>query len=359
MKGRPTSFDIAYQAGVSQSTVSRALRGSPLVSSETRKRIQAIAKELNYKVDKNASNLRRQHSVTLALLLFEDATSDAALVNPFFLTMLGSITRACAREGYDLLISFQQLSDDWHADFQDSHRADGLILLGYGDFEVARHKLEKLVEQGTHFVYWGAVEPGQPGVSVGCDNVQGGRAVTEHLLSLGRRRIAFIGDASPHCPEFFDRYRGHCEALAAAGVEVVPALQVEALDSSEKLGQAGVQSLLERGQKFDAVFAASDLLAIGAMRALADAGLRVPEDVAVVGFDDIPVAAFANPPLTTVQQDTRAAGEVLVQTLLKLIRGEPTEGAMLPAQVVVRRSCGQPAEDPRAALRTVALRQAS
>ena len=203
------------------------------------------------------------------------------------------------------------------------------------------------------------MEPGQPGVSVGCDNVQGGRAVTEHLLSLGRRRIAFIGDASPHCPEFFDRYRGHCEALAAAGVEVVPALQVEALDSSEKLGQAGVQSLLERGQKFDAVFAASDLLAIGAMRALADAGLRVPEDVAVVGFDDIPVAAFANPPLTTVQQDTRAAGEVLVQTLLKLIRGEPTEGAMLPAQVVVRRSCGQPAEDPRAALRPVALRQAS
>ncbi|MCK7592706.1 LacI family DNA-binding transcriptional regulator [Pseudomarimonas salicorniae] len=357
MKGKPTSFDIAYQAGVSQSTVSRALRGSPLVSAETRKRIQAIAKQLNYKVDKNASNLRRQHSVTLALLLFEDATSDAALVNPFFLSMLGSITRACAREGYDLLISFQQLSDDWHADFQDSHKADGLILLGYGDFEVARHKLEKLVEQGTQFVYWGAVEPGQPGISVGCDNVQGGRAVTEHLLSLGRRRIAFVGDASPHCPEFFDRYRGHCEALRAAGVPVVPALQVEAMDSSEKLGHAAVRMLQERGQKFDAVFAASDLLAIGAMRALEESGLRVPEDVAVVGFDDIPVAAFASPPLTTVQQDTRAAGEVLVQRLLQLIRGEPSESTMLPARVIVRRSCGQPGDTD--ATRMAQLRRAS
>ncbi len=358
MKGKPTSFDIAYRAGVSQSTVSRALRGSSLVSAETRSRIQAIAKELNYKVDKNASNLRRQHSVTLALLLFEDATSDAALVNPFFLSMLGSITRACAREGYDLLISFQQLSDDWHADYQDSHKADGLILLGYGDFEVARHKLEKLVEQGTHFVYWGAVEEGQPGVSVGCDNVQGGRAVTEHLISLGCRRIAFIGDASPHCPEFLDRYRGHCEALRAAGLPIVPALQVEALDSSEKLGQAAIDQLQARGQRFDAVFAASDLLALGALRALSDAGLQVPDDVAVVGFDDIPVAAYANPPLTTVQQDTRTAGEALVQRLLQLIRGEPVESAMLPAKVMVRRSCGAPAEQPASA-RNLVLKQAS
>jgi DNA-binding LacI/PurR family transcriptional regulator len=357
MKGKPTSFDIAYRAGVSQSTVSRALRGSPLVSLETRRRIQAIAKELNYKVDKNASNLRRQHSVTLALLLFEDATSDSALVNPFFLSMLGSITRACAREGYDLLISFQQLSDDWHADYQDSHKADGLILLGYGDFMVARNKLEKLVEQGTHFVYWGAVVDEQLGVSVGCDNVQGGRAVTEHLLGLGRRRIAFIGDASPHCPEFFDRYRGHCEALRAAGVKVSAKLQVEAMDSSEKLGYSAMQLLLQRGEKFDALFAASDLLAIGAMRALNDAGRRVPDDVAVVGFDDIPIASFANPPLTTVLQDTRAAGEVLVDRLLRQIRGEPSESTMLPARVVVRRSCGAPGEQLAAA--PPSLRQAS
>ncbi len=340
MKGKPTSFDIAYHAGVSQATVSRALRGSPLVSAETRRRIQAIAKQLNYKVDKNASNLRRQHSVTLALLLFEDPTSDDSLINPFFLSMLGSITRACARQGYDLLISFQQLSDDWHADYQDSHKADGLILLGYGDYLIARSKLEGLVEQGTHFVRWGAVVEGQPGVSIGCDNNQGGRAITEHLLKLGRRDIAFIGDISAGCPEFSDRYRGYCTALREAGLPVNPATQVDAADSTETVGQRAMRQLLARGPRIDAVFAASDLMAIGAMRALEEAGLKVPRDVAVVGFDDIPVAGLTNPPLTTVAQDTKRAGELLVETLIHQIRNEPTHSVMLPARVVVRRSCG-------------------
>jgi DNA-binding LacI/PurR family transcriptional regulator len=340
MKGKPTSFDIAYKAGVSQATVSRALRGSSLVSADTRRRIQAIAKELNYKVDKNASNLRRQHSVTLALLLFEDPTSDDSLINPFFLSMLGSITRACARQGYDLLISFQQLSDDWHADFQDSHKADGLILLGYGDYLVARSKLERLVEQGTHFVRWGAVVEGQPGISIGCDNVQGGRAITEHLLKLGRTQIAFIGDISPHFPEFSDRYRGYTQALEAAGIPLQPLLQVDASDSTESVGFQAMSELLERKQPFDAVFAASDLLAIGAMRALDNQGLKVPDDVGVVGFDDIPLASFTRPPLTTVMQDTKRAAEVLVDNLIRQVRGEKVVSVMQPARVIVRRSCG-------------------
>lgn len=340
MKGKATSIDIAYHAGVSQATVSRALRGSPLVSAETRRKIQAVAKQLNYKVDKNASNLRRQRSVTLALLLFEDPTSDDSLINPFFLSMLGSITHACAQRGYDLLISFQQLSNDWHADYQDSHKADGLILLGYGDYLVARSKLEHLVEQGTHFVRWGAVVEGQPGISIGCDNVQGGRAITQHLLDSGRRRIAFIGDPSTHCPEFRDRYRGYCEAVSAYGLDIDLLLQVDAIDSTERVGEASVCELLARGVAFDAVFAASDLLAIGAMRALHDVGFAVPGDVAVVGFDDIPMASFANPPLTTVVQDTKRAGQMLVDHLLHQIRGEPTQSEMLPARVVVRRSCG-------------------
>ena len=340
MKGKATSFDIAFHAGVSQSTVSRALAGSPLVSLDTRRKVQAIAKQLNYKVDKNASNLRRQHSVTLALLLFEDPTSDDSLINPFFLSMLGSITRACARQGYDLLVSFQQFSDDWHADYQDSHKADGLILLGYGDYLVARSKLQKLAEQDTHFVRWGAVEPDQPGVSVGCDNAQGGRAITEHLLGLGRRRIAFIGNASAHCPEFAERYRGHCEALRAAAIEPDPLLQLDAMDSTEQVGYRAMKELIDARHAFDAVFAASDLLAIGAMHALGDAGLRVPQDVSVAGFDDIPMASFANPALTTVLQDTKVAGEILVEKLLRQIRGETVDSAMLPAQVVIRRSCG-------------------
>ncbi len=340
MKGRVTSFDIAYRAGVSQATVSRALSGSPLVTLDTRRRIEQIARELNYKVDKNASNLRRQHSVTLALLLFEDPTSDDSLINPFFLSMLGSITRACARQGYDLLISFQQLSKDWHADYQDTHKADGLILLGYGDYLASRSNFERLVEQGTHFVRWGAVVEGQPGISIGCDNVRGGLILTEHLLRTGRRSIAFLGDVSPHCPEYRDRYRGHVRALEAAGIAVQPELQIDAVDSTEATGYRALGELLDRGVEFDAAFAASDLLAMGAMHALADRGVRVPDDVAVGGFDDIPMASFANPPLTTVLQDTKRAGELLVDHLLHQIRGEEVSSVMLPPKLVIRRSCG-------------------
>jgi DNA-binding LacI/PurR family transcriptional regulator len=338
-KTKATSVDIAYHAGVSQATVSRVLRGSPLVNAETRQRVLDAVQALNYKVDRRASSLRTQRVGTLALLLFEDPTEDESHINPFFLSMLGSITRACARNGHDLLVSFQQLSDDWHADYEDSMKADGLILLGYGDYVDYRPKLEKLVAQGTHFVRWGAVLAGQPGVSIGCDNFAGGRMVAEHLVGLGRRRIAFLGYASSHYPEFFERYRG-CDALLhEVGLSADPALQVDAL-SSEEEGYQAAKALLARDVAFDAVFAASDLIAIGAIRALNEHGLRVPEDIAVVGFDDIAMARFATPPLTTVIQDTGRAGELLVETLLRLVRDQPAESMMLPAKLVVRKSSG-------------------
>jgi len=336
-KGKATSFDIAHLAGVSQSTVSRALRGSPLVSEETRLRIEEAASQLKYKVDKNASNLRTRHSGTLALLLFEDPTADDSHINPFFLSMLGSITRACAQRGYDLLVSFQQLSHDWHADYADTRKADGILLLGYGDYLAYRDKLEKLVAQGTHCVRWGAVLPDQPDVSIGCDNFRGGQDITTHLLAQGCRRIAFLGDASSHYPEFFDRYRGYADVLEKSGLAVDPALQVNG-ESTEQSGYTALETLLARAAKFDAIFAASDLIAIGAMRALADHGLSIPGDVAVAGFDDIPMASFINPQLTTVRQDTRQAGEALVDNLLRLIRDEPAQSGMLPVKLVVRKS---------------------
>jgi DNA-binding LacI/PurR family transcriptional regulator len=339
MQGKPTSIDIAYLAGVSQPTVSRALRGSPMVSEKTRQRIESIAQQLNYKVDKNASNLRCQHSNTLALLLFEDPTPDDSLINPFFLAMLGSITRACAQRGYDLLVSFQQQSGNWHVDYEDSRKADGIILLGYGDFLEYRLRLEQLVKQGTHFVRWGAVMEGQPGLSVGCDNFHGGQGATQHLLQLGRRKIAFLGHASGHYPEFFERYRGYSEALKAAGVTVSATLQVDAI-TMEQSGYEAACELLARGEGFDAIVAASDLIAIGALRALQERRIDVPGAVSVVGFDDIPAAMLSNPPLTTVMQDTRLAGEALVDGLLRSVHGEPAENKILPTRLVVRRSCG-------------------
>jgi DNA-binding LacI/PurR family transcriptional regulator len=337
--GKATSFDIAFLAGVSQPTVSRALRGSPRVSEETRQRILEIASQLNYKVDKNASNLRFQRSNTLALLFFEDPTSDDSAINPFFVAMLGSIMRACAKRGYDLLISFQQQAGNWHEEYEDSHKADGLILLGYGDYLQHRVRLEGLIERGTHFVSWGAVQPGQLGVSIGSDNYQGGYEAARHLIALGRRKVAFLGGASSHYPEFFERYRGYVRALEETGASAPGALQVDAV-STEQSGHAAAAELLARGLDFDGIVAASDLIAIGAIRALQGRGVDVPRDVSVIGFDDLPVATFANPPLTTIAQDTRLAGELLVDCLLSQIHGEPAEPRMLPTRLVVRRSCG-------------------
>ncbi len=337
MSQRATSFDIAQLAGVSQPTVSRALRGSPTVNETTRQRIEAIARQLNYKVDKNASSLRTRHSNTLALLIFEDPTPDESMINPFFLSMLGAIMRSCAQRGYDLLTSFQQLSGDWHVDYEDTHKADGLILLGYGDYNDYQTRLTQLVRQGTHFVRWGSVQPDASEVIIGCDNVSGGEAVTRHLLEHGHRKIAFLGTATTACPELLDRYRGYAAALDAHRLSPLLTLQVDAL-TTESEGYEATKRLIGRGEPFDAIVAASDLIAIGAMRALKEAGLSVPDQVAVTGFDDILAASLTNPPLTTVAQDAHAAGSVLVDTLLKLIKGEAAESIMLPARLVVRKS---------------------
>ena len=331
-----TSLDIAQLAGVSQSTVSRALRGDPMVNAKTRDKVRDIARQLDYTVDKNASNLRLQQTRTLALLFFEDPTSDESNINPFFLSMQGSIARACSERGYDLLVSFQQMSRNWHAEYTGSHKADGLILLGYGDFLAYRGKLDALTASGTRFVRWGAMLPPQFGVSIGSDNPLGGRIVTEHLIAQGRRRIAFLG-APEHSPEVMERYRGHEEALRLAGIAIDPALRIDAV-TTEQSGHDAVLSLLDGGVAFDAVFGASDLIAIGAMGGLAARGLRVPADVAVAGFDDIAMARSVSPSLTTVVQDTRRAGRLLVEALINLIEGKPVHSTRLPTQLTVRHS---------------------
>jgi len=337
VKEKATSFDIAYQAGVSQSTVSRALRNSPLVNEETRQKIQAIAKELNYKVDKNASNLRSQHCDTIALLLFEDPTNDDSAINPFFLSMLGSITRACADKGYDLLVSFQQASNDWHADFEDSNKADGLILLGYGDYVDYEEKLIKLNEQGTHFVRWGAEVKDLPIVSIGCDNFLGGKEITEHVIKQGRKHFSFLGSASSHAPEFFDRYKGHCEALKENGLVVNSNMQFNAL-YTEEAGYEAACELIKSGGKFDAICAACDLIAIGAMRALQENNISIPEQVAVVGFDDIAMAELFHPALTTIKQDTKLAASIMVEQLLKQFKDQKADSVVMDIELIERKS---------------------
>ena len=336
MKHKPTSFDIAHLAGVSQSTVSRALNDSPLVNIATRQKVQEIARELNYQVDKNASNLRRQRSSTIALLLFEEPTSDDSLVNPFFLAMLGSITKACAAKSYDLLVSFQNLDNNWQAEYEDSHKADGLILLGYGDYRSYAGKLSQLHQHNTHVMRWGAPVEQWPGISIGCDNFSGGQSVTRHLLSHDYRSFAFIGDIGDKAPEFQSRYEGFLSALDKHHTHH----QYDAI-SSEEAGIEAAKHLLETTSALpDAIVCAADIIAVGVLQQLKEAGIRVPEDVAVVGFDNIQLAAFTTPGLTTVQQNTAKAGEKLVENLLLAIDGHPTDDHLLPTNLVVRQSCG-------------------
>ena len=198
--------------------------------------------------------------------------------------------------------------------------------------------MSKLEEQGTHFVRWGAHDEDHPGVSIGCDNFQGGFDITQHLLSLGHQRFAFVGGADGSAPEFMARYLGHKEALKQANLQQY-SQQIDAI-STEDSGYVATQQLLDKNLELDAIVCASDLIAIGVLRALRDRKIAIPKQIAVVGYDNIQVASFANPSLTTVEQNTKLAGEILVDSLLKLICGEKVEHYLMPVDVVVRQSCG-------------------
>ena len=230
----------------------------------------------------------------------------------------------------------QQLSSDWHVDYEDSRKADGIILLGYGDYLEYRPRLERLVSRGAHFVRWGTDEPGQIGTTVSSDNEQGGFDATTHLLQQGCRRIAFIGTGGAGFPEVQERWRGYCRALRAARIEADERLKLEA-EPDEADGRRATEMLLRSGISFDAIFAASDLAAIGAMHALQQAGRGVPE-TAVVGFDDIPAASLSSPPLTTITQNVQQAAEALVDTLIESIEGGIAKSRMLPVRLIVRES---------------------
>ncbi len=337
--GKTTSFDIAHEAGVSQATVSRALRDSPLVNPKTRERIKKIARELNYRVDRSAAGLRSQQSNTIALLLYEDPTTDDSQINPFFLSLLGHITRTAKEHRYDILISFQQLSDDWLYEYQVSNRADGMILLGYGNFAHMAPKLVKLAEQGARFTIFGLSTEELKGYTICGQNLEGGELATRHLVGLGRKRIVFLGDSSDEHPEFKLRYEGYCKALQEAGLPLEEQLRVHA-KNQETAGYEAVARLLESGLEFDGLFAVTDLIAFGALKCLRKSGVKVPQEISVVGFDDLPAATYFSPSLTTIRQDTRLAAEALVKNLIGLINGKKVQSHQLPLSLKIRGSCG-------------------
>lgn len=315
--------DLARLAGVSAITVSRALRDSPLVNPETRARIKQLAEEHGYQFNVSARNLRLRRSMTVAVVVEMKPTLERQMSGSYPLDLLGGISQELTSAGYSVLLTSLQ-----GGALPGVQAADGVILLGQGAQEDAMHRVEKW---GRPMVVWGAVSRGDRHVVVGSDNHRGGKLAAERFLALGRRRPVFLGD-NLH-GEFAERLAGFSETLAQHGRTViapgVPAFTVTA-------GAEAVHALLDSDPHFDALFAASDLLAIGAIRALIERGRRVPEDVSVIGFDDTPLGATYLPPLTSVHQNFADAGVSLARKVLALIEGRPAHSEILPTHLVAR-----------------------
>ena len=325
--------DIARLAGVSTSTVSRALSGSKLVNEETRNRVADLARSLNYTINIGAQNLRLKQNRTVAVVVPYDAATRQHLSDPFFLAILGSLADALTDRGFDMLLSrvdSEQL-DSISLPF-DTGRAIGVILIGQW-----RHhdQLNKITARGVPIVVWGAQLERQMYVTIGSDNVAGGFLATEHLIKSGRKNIAFFGDIK--LPEVASRYKGYCDALAAHQLPYDEQLVVPA-SFLENGGEIAMTELVRRTVHYDALFCCSDLLAMSAINIMRQQNKKVPEDVAVVGYDDIELARYFHPPLTTIRQPIQAAGLALVDSLLNLIDQEAVAPQLLSTELICRSS---------------------
>lgn len=327
--------DIARLAGVSASTVSRALAGSELVAKKKRDEIVRLARERGYVVNPTARNLRLQRTETISVVIPLGHEASQPLTDPFFVEMLGHLADAITQRGYGVFLQkILPPMDDWLPRLVASGRSDGIVVVG----QSTEHSvLEEVASYYRPLVVWGGHAAGQSYCTVGTDNAAGARLATEHLIRLGRRRILFVGD--PTSPEIHLRHQGYLAALESApgGLK---AQQVVPAHLTADNAFASMQAFIATGAVFDAVLAASDLIAISAMRALAAAGRSVPDDVAVVGFDDISLAAHTTPPLTTVRQDLRLGASTIVDLVFRRIGGEDTPSSTLPAELIVRETCG-------------------
>ena len=327
--------DIAQDAGVSIATVSRALADNPAVNDLTKQRIWELAREKGYRMRGLPITARSTARTTLSVIIPKPQGRDGWLRDPFFQELLGGIGEAAQAQSCDYLVSHAdpQSYDDLSR-LMDSTRGEGLIFLGQS---FLHERLNRLVGHLTKFVVWGGQLPGQLYPSVGSDNFKGGRAATAHLLRLGRTRIAFFGDTD--APEIRQRMEGYRAALEAAGLAFDPDLVFPAHFEIESAASS-MHALINRGTAFDAAFCSSDLIAIGAIRALRQTGRRVPGDVAVVGYDNIQLARYIDPPLTTVGQDLGLAGRLMVMKLLNAETPSDVRGERLPTALIQRESCG-------------------
>jgi LacI family transcriptional regulator len=333
-KGFGTTIrDVAREAGVSVATVSRVLNDSGPVRAETRQRIAEVAHRLQFTPNPTARSLSTRCTYTIGVLLPD-------LYGEFFSEVIRGIDQTVQKHRYHVLISssHNEPSEVARALRAMRGRLDGLIMM-VPDLELST--IAQFLPHRIPVVLLNADLEQIEYESLNIDNVGGARAVTSHLIELGHRRIAMIQGPELN-RDARDRARGFTEAMAARGLKVDPALLLRG-DFTEASGFRATRSLLQQSPDVTAIFAANDSMAVGALSALRDAGRNVPEDVAVVGFDDIPIAEYLSPPLTTVRVSIAHLGERAADRMFECIKAEnrlyPTQ-QVLATELVIRRSCG-------------------
>jgi LacI family transcriptional regulator len=335
---RATSFDVARLAGVSRTTVSFVLNDRPdaRIPDVTRRRVLEAAGRLGYAPHGPARQLAGGTSQTLGLVLCqspEQAATDALL--PETLRGLGAVAESA---GFRVLLESRSPSGDGYVELLRSGQVDGLIVAGprSDDLRLRDPSLPDLpvVVQGSL--------PGSDVPTVDVDNFAGARRIVLHLVELGHRRIACVTNGPLSYTAAQERLDGYRRALEEAGIRADPRLVVEA-DFDPRSGARAAADLLDRAIEFSAVFVGSDMVATGVVRALRSAGRRVPQDLAVAGFDDIPVAAYFDPPLTTIHLPARDLGAVSGRVLLERVAGRAVPArTLLPTELVIRDSAGVP-----------------
>ncbi|WP_086664560.1 LacI family DNA-binding transcriptional regulator [Lentzea kentuckyensis] len=330
----PTIIDVAEHAGVSRGTVSRVLQGGHNVSPASREAVDAAIRKLGYVVNRAARSLVTQRAGSVAFLLSE--TQDRLFADPNFTTLLTGCTTALGEHDVPLILITAGTEAERRRilPFLSAHHVDGVLL-------ISSHRgnpmIDHLRQANLPFVCCGKPLGERGPLSyVASDDFEGARTMMRHLIESGRRRVATI--AGPQdMPGGLERLQGYRESLAEHGIAYDERL-VATGDYTRASGDACMQQLLAATPDIDAVFVASDLMAAGALAATERAGLRVPEDIAVGGFDDSPAATAVQPSLTTIRQPWSRLSEMMVRQLLSQIAGEGPATVILPTELVVRES---------------------
>lgn len=336
---RTTSYDVAKRAGVSRTTVSLVLNNVPgtQISEETRQRVLAVARELGYVPDAAAQALasRRVHLIGLIFTRSPHRIGSDVFLTLILENLLDVIHQYNLRLLFDVVEPEHQ--KETYLQLVRSKKIDGILLSGP---RVDDQALRALEEDGFPAVLLGQL-PGTSFCSVDIDNCAAARKAVAHLLHLGHSRVACITNAPLSYTAASDRLLGYRHVLEEAGIPYDESL-VRTGDFSAESGYTQMKSLIRSKVPFSAAFVASDLVAMGAKAALTEAGRRVPEDVALVGFDDLPLARFTNPPLTTVHLPVKDIARRAAEMLIQILNGQPAacRQAILDTHLVVRKSCG-------------------